>query len=176
MSQHERKAHVREVNNKMVDVSRAIVNRTDTHHPTPELAPVHKDQLTVALEELADMADDVEVEITLDDQIMILQETKKLVEVDIDKTPKVGFRADLDGVANKREFLTHLEDKLEELQVQSLKETENKIKEAAMQMSRYTTTGFTSQRSEAVALQTYVEDLIERLGSMRGKMGLTGPL
>jgi hypothetical protein len=166
MSEHERKGHIRQTKNLVTEVSPTIVTRTDTVKDVPQLAPEQKDRLSQALQELSD-----EIDVTVEDQIKILQETQKLVADDIENSPKVGFRADINGVAAKREFLGQLEETLQELQIQSLRDTEKKIKEASQQMSKLDTFGFTSQRSKAEALQTYVEELVERLQVVQGSFG-----
>ena len=169
MSQHERRAHNREVNGNIVSVSRAIVNRVDA--PEKEkVTEVRKADLSAALNGLVDIADDVIEEITVEDQIMILKETRKFLSADLEQSAKVGFRADLDRVAAKREFIGHLEEKLEELQRQSLQEMENKIKEVAQEMSKSSNAGFTAQLGQAAALRDYVEELAERVGLLQGAL------
>lgn len=169
MAQHNRRPHTREVNGQAVNVSAAVVNRADVDAPPP-LEEAQKDRLSAALNEIAELVNEAEAEITLDDQIMILRETRKLIAADIDRSPKVGFRSDPEAVAAKRMFLAELESQLGEMQKRSLKETEEKIMAAATQMGNFNTTGFTARLDEAAALKSYVEELFERLAVTKASL------
>lgn len=196
-SSHRRKAHIRSLGDKVVPVAEAIVSRTGPQRTREEIEQAllssgalndiaadatdfnfvdFKDGRKEKDGELPDgvKSDSFEglesldnIEITTEDQIFVLSEAKKLVEKDIASSAKVGFLADVEDLQRKQEFLVDLECKLSELNAMSLKEIEFKVHETAKKMSGLSTTGFVSQRGEAEALLSYMEELLGRMGAKK---------